>query len=110
MKTLLILLLCLSLTTPCLAIGKDKIGHFVAGFAISFAIGGEQGFWVGTAAGVGKEALDYTDRQHHSAEFGDALATAAGAYLAYCLRPHKQKQGTWSIELLDGTKYRAVTP
>ena len=109
MKTLcriLILLLCLSIATPAHAIAPDKLGHFTAGFFISGMIGGEAGLWAGIVAGAAKEGYDYTDRQHHSVEAWDFIATALGSYAAYLIRgrPKPVRVPGLKIELYDGSK------
>ena len=76
---LIICLLCPSIAYA----SHDKLSHFIVGFSLSAVIGGERGAWVGVAARVGKELADATDRRHHSVEAWDALATAAGAWVAF---------------------------
>lgn len=68
----------------------DKRLHFVAGFvgalvAMIVTGGVVWGFGVAILLGVGKELSDMTDRENHTVDVWDAIATVAGFVPAYLI-------------------------
>lgn len=90
MKLLAAILLCFSLSAQAevVSLPKDKQGHIVLGVGVYagcriLRYEPETCLYAAMAVGVAKEAMDATDKKHHSVEFMDFAATATGGLLMF---------------------------
>lgn len=83
MKIIAITLILIFISTPILALQRDKELHFAAGtltYSLADIMGFEKPIHVVVAVGIGKELYD--SQTNGTVEFEDALATVLGGMFA----------------------------